>query len=675
MEVTNANFAAAADELESLLPTAAFVAIDEEMTGIMLDKSTAPNAGDTVERRYQKMKRVTEEFNLMQVGICLYHREVDGDDSRLIARPYNFYVIPDAKSTRARLTMHVSTAEFHKTNGMDFNKWLCEGVPFLSHAELSSEMAALDETLAEQAKPPAQRMELTRESDKEFVSGALEGVAAWLAALGGCGGEHALPECNAFLRRALFESIAVDFPDLAAESRALPDDPSGKKKQLVVLALNEEDKAARLEHKRQAKIELLHARAGFHRVFRMLADARRPLIGHNLTYDLLFLISHFHGPLPPTLAECKSTVHGLFPEVWDTKLCSVASGQFTDTMLAKLHEACVETVGVPSVQLASGFGAYASGERCHEAGYDAFITGVAHAALRHLGHAPASRRNLCYLMRSLSVLNLGGDDATTESGAIVHLRFATSRTTNDLFELLTPLLESAVAAAAAAAVPSGSAEGAPRRPPRVNIRWIDESSAFAVFPAGAFDEDAEQAAAAVGTAVLASGDSDVTPTSFDRWRQAEVAEVAKEAAQPTAGAAAAPAAAPSSAKAAAPSSAKAAAPSAAKAAAAAAGSSLASPSPPCRNWDGTPGSCHFEERCYFQHDPQGGRGSASKRPQQAEGAAEAPRAEANDAALRGTKRSRPNPRAGVASSHASASPRRLLRSASKEVKEPPAKRR
>ena len=52
MDVTRENFSAAVDALEALLPTAEFVAIDEEMTGIMLDKSTAPHAGDTLETRY-----------------------------------------------------------------------------------------------------------------------------------------------------------------------------------------------------------------------------------------------------------------------------------------------------------------------------------------------------------------------------------------------------------------------------------------------------------------------------------------------------------------------------------------------------------------------------------------------------------------------------------------------
>ena len=174
MDVTHENFSAAVDALEALLPTAEFVAIDEEMTGIMLDKSTAPHAGDTLETRYQKMKRVTHEFNLIQVGVCLYHRE----EGKLVARPFNFYVLPDAKSACARLTMHVSTAEFHKTNGLNFNTWLCQGIPFLSSAEFDALESKLDDDADEAA--PASRIELTRPADKQFVANALKSIAAWL---------------------------------------------------------------------------------------------------------------------------------------------------------------------------------------------------------------------------------------------------------------------------------------------------------------------------------------------------------------------------------------------------------------------------------------------------------------------------------------------------------------
>ena len=103
MDVTSANFAEAMARLEAVLPGCAFVAFDEEMTGIQLNASTVPAFGDTPEQRYAKMRRVATEFTLMQVGICVFTAE----DDAFVAHPFNFYVCPDSNSG-ARLVMHVS---------------------------------------------------------------------------------------------------------------------------------------------------------------------------------------------------------------------------------------------------------------------------------------------------------------------------------------------------------------------------------------------------------------------------------------------------------------------------------------------------------------------------------------------------------------------------------------
>ncbi|KAJ1474132.1 hypothetical protein T484DRAFT_1833467 [Baffinella frigidus] len=50
------------------------------------------------------MKLVTEIFNLMQVGVCLFHEK---DDGALEARPYNFIIFPD-ETSKNRIRMDVT---------------------------------------------------------------------------------------------------------------------------------------------------------------------------------------------------------------------------------------------------------------------------------------------------------------------------------------------------------------------------------------------------------------------------------------------------------------------------------------------------------------------------------------------------------------------------------------
>ena len=71
MNVTKANFDEVADKIESLLPTAAFVAIDEEMTGISMENHYY--MGDTPAKRYEKMREVASWYKIIQFGVAVFH--------------------------------------------------------------------------------------------------------------------------------------------------------------------------------------------------------------------------------------------------------------------------------------------------------------------------------------------------------------------------------------------------------------------------------------------------------------------------------------------------------------------------------------------------------------------------------------------------------------------------
>ena len=117
----------------------------------------------------------------MQVGICTFHADDSAGTSGYVARPFNFYVFPDQKSARARIVMHASTANFHKGNGFDFQKWISAGVPFLSAAEHADAARVLDQVSMQPARADARKVVLTRDDDKEFVSATVSSVEAWLA--------------------------------------------------------------------------------------------------------------------------------------------------------------------------------------------------------------------------------------------------------------------------------------------------------------------------------------------------------------------------------------------------------------------------------------------------------------------------------------------------------------
>lgn len=142
--ITQATFEPAVAALAELLPTAEFVAVDCEMTGIHLGASQ-PSLRDTTQERYDKMRPVATAYSLIQVGICTFHRDPAAADGAgpLVARPFNFSVLPSTAGGPRRLLLDMSACSFLRRNKMDFNAWIEGGVPSMSEAELEEGAAAL----------------------------------------------------------------------------------------------------------------------------------------------------------------------------------------------------------------------------------------------------------------------------------------------------------------------------------------------------------------------------------------------------------------------------------------------------------------------------------------------------------------------------------------------------
>lgn len=62
---------------------------------------------------------------------------------------------------------------------------------------------------------------------------------------------------------------------------------------------------------------------GFSLIVRYLINSKKPLIGHNMIYDLGFVFNQFIGPLPSTFNQWSTQVESYFPSIYDTKVLSL----------------------------------------------------------------------------------------------------------------------------------------------------------------------------------------------------------------------------------------------------------------------------------------------------------------------------------------------------------------
>lgn len=305
----------------------------------------------------------------------------------------------------------------------NLNEWIQEGIPFCT-GEVATRLLErfrseqLEKQAHESSNPPLpsfnrrRKVELTRNEDRDFHARAMASLREWLdAAILPSHGDlegvsFLLPPCNSFLRRALYESIPSEYPNLLLET-------VHETSQIRVWRLNSEERKRRNQRLlREGFEKVLCEQVGVWRVFLALVQActgqgprnqaeymalssnvheamepfvpsnsntiRRkiPLVVHNGLQDLLFLLTHFHSDaLPETWQECKHLIHSYFPVVYDTK---ILANEYCDREIfrGRTHLAAVfEQTLLRHAEWNRVF--YLNGqaqlhEQLHDAGYDSY---------------------------------------------------------------------------------------------------------------------------------------------------------------------------------------------------------------------------------------------------------------------------------------------------------------
>uniref|UniRef100_A0A674KGA1 Poly(A)-specific ribonuclease PARN n=1 Tax=Terrapene triunguis TaxID=2587831 RepID=A0A674KGA1_9SAUR len=258
-----------------------------------------------------------------------------------------------------------------------------------------------------------------------------------------------------------------------------------KKERYIVISKVDEEERKRREQQKQAKEqEELSDAVGFSRVIHAIANSGKLVVGHNMLLDVMHTIHQFYCPLPEVSVFGKivyksktlySYLLNFIFRLLDTKL--MASTQpfkeiINNTSLAELEKRLKEIpFNPPEVESAEGFPSYdTASEQLHEAGYDAYITGLCFISMaNYLGsflsppknHVSARSKliepffNKLFLMRVMDIpyLNLEGPDLQPKRDHVLHVTFPKEWKTSDLYQLF-------------------SAFG------NIQVSWIDDTSAF-----------------------------------------------------------------------------------------------------------------------------------------------------------------------------------------------------
>ncbi|XP_064415099.1 poly(A)-specific ribonuclease PARN isoform X1 [Latimeria chalumnae] len=481
MEIVRKNFKGSLNIVYEAIEEADFLAIDGEFSGISdgPSVSTLTNGLDTPEERYQKLKKHSMDFLLFQFGLCSF--KYNYTESKYVMKSFNFYVFPkpfNRTSPDIKFVCQSSSIDFLASQGFDFNKVFCDGIAYLNKEEERQLREQYEEKRSQTngsgtpsfispnaAKGPV----IIPEEHRNFIDKVVEKVEDLSKEEKGT---IEVEPCTGFQRKLLYQTLNWKYPKgIHVETL----ETEKKERYLVISKVDEEERKRKEQQKQEKEKEELNDAVGFSKVIHAISKSGKLVVGHNMLLDVMHTIHQFYCSLPEDLNDFKEVTLCVFPRLLDTKLMA-STHPFKDiinnTSLAELEKRLKEAPFKSLlVESAEGFPRYdTASEQLHEAGYDAYITGLCFISMANfLGsflsppklHVSASSNliepffNKLFLMRVMDIpyLNLEGPDLQPKRDHVLHVTFPKQWKTSDLYQLF-------------------SAFG------NIQVSWIDDTSAF-----------------------------------------------------------------------------------------------------------------------------------------------------------------------------------------------------
>ncbi|XP_022243473.1 poly(A)-specific ribonuclease PARN-like [Limulus polyphemus] len=476
MEITKKNFKEALSVVEAAIQEASFLSIDGEFTGLCTEMSI--HRFDTARERYMKLRETASNFLLIQFGLSTFHYDAEKDRKKCDL----FLQHPLMLMFFRYCFFQASSLDFLASQGFDFNKLIRDGIPYLlPEEEEKVKNILVEKHKNEQTSSPANLQQTpgsrsvlfspinVTELHQEFLQNIIQQTEKFLAS-----NEESLDiePCNSFLRKLIYQSLENKLSSgIYMETQTT----ENQERFIRIRKCSDEKKAQLMKDKQDSELEELQEAVGFSKVIKLITESGKLVIGHNMILDLLHILNQFCCHLPESYDDFKNLTNCVFSKLLDTKHLASVQPLRDYIISTSLNDLLEQTrrkpFSVPTVEPAGDICAYTTiNEKQHEAGYDAFITGLCFITLaNHLGSfqdppeypvLPGSQLlkpyiNKLFLGKSHDVhfINLSGIDAEPKRDHVFHVTFPKSWKTSDLIQLF-------------------SEYGA------ISISWLDDASAL-----------------------------------------------------------------------------------------------------------------------------------------------------------------------------------------------------
>uniref|UniRef100_A0A6G1SAF7 Poly(A)-specific ribonuclease PARN n=1 Tax=Aceria tosichella TaxID=561515 RepID=A0A6G1SAF7_9ACAR len=411
MDVTNENFLELLPEIGETIGDCDFIAIDTELSGLLRERNV--NRFDLPEERFAREVESSRGYFIMQFGLSCFKRL---DHLKYSNRTYNFYIFPQPHKLHGDInrtfSVQAHAIQFLCQHNFDFNKLFRHGVSYLTFQEKKLLTAELKKEKKAQAKVgfnkhgvpdfvPPSMMSYCLECIKkvnDFVEE--QKIQKHCMALSSSNGDQDCDMNDASVEKKESESLGkkFEFRDCVSNHRrsvmkrvfeCLPiaenlhveyaRDPDTNENYLVLEYMDKEVKSLK-------RSRALSNAKGFLEVLELIIVNKKPLVGHNLSLDLIQIINQFMEPLSDNYDAFKETCHSLFPVIYDTKYIAhqildpktLANNQ---SRLNDLYCQLRTSTTFPKISVTHTGQSFDDNQLPHQAGYDAYMSGYCFMAL------------------------------------------------------------------------------------------------------------------------------------------------------------------------------------------------------------------------------------------------------------------------------------------------------
>ncbi|CDW79233.1 poly-specific ribonuclease parn-like domain-containing protein 1-like [Stylonychia lemnae] len=321
MEITIENFEEKLEIVSKSIKSCEFISFDCEFSGSKMGFEDKPHEFDSLDDKYRKNRHAVQSFLAFQVGLTTFIWS--SMKKKYIGRPFNFLVYP----------RHILKERYHYAS-----IWIGILIQIL--------------TLHQSYEQLSKRKEVKKQAEKYLFK------------------EYELKH----YQQLSIKSQKVEFSkesDLFMVHKLQSNDETGTPISMSSFTQNQ------MEIQDITDFEI-----GFSKVIEELINSKKPLVGHNMLFDMMFLYQQFIDELPPTLKEFVAK----FPLVYDTKaiasnLCLFNKTDLNSMSLQVLQNKKFKNYLEFEFDISHNFVKYQNKCMLHEAGYDSYLTGIIFASL------------------------------------------------------------------------------------------------------------------------------------------------------------------------------------------------------------------------------------------------------------------------------------------------------